>query len=103
MQSTQFMVVMPNISLIYVEGNFINIQFEAINGKKPYIWTFTNLPPGLLSHTNGQVNGTFLINGYYTFAASVSDSSGNTVDSFTTFNIQPKTASRGTISLTQTN
>ena len=39
---------------------------------------------------NGQVNGSFIQEGYYTFAVSASDKAGETADSFVTINVQPK-------------
>ena len=84
------MITYPNITLTYIAGNYINILFQAVSGKKPYLWTFTQLPPGLLAGINGQVNGSFIQEGYYTFAVSASDNAGNTADSFMTINVQPK-------------
>ena len=85
----EFLVLYPNITLTYIAGNYINIQFKAENGKSPYIWTFTNLPPGIFSNINGAVNGSFIRPGFYTFAVSASDSAGNMADSFITINVQP--------------
>ena len=39
----------------------------------------------------GVVKGSFIKEGYYTFATAVSDTAGNSADSFVTVNIQPKT------------
>lgn len=95
------MILHPNITLTYHTGDRISIQFEAINGKKPYLWTFTNLPPGLLANIHGSINGTFIQPGYYTFAVSASDNSGNIVDSYITINVQPPESTNGTSSFIQ--
>lgn len=87
----------PKGSLTLVVGNVVNILFEAENGKLPYIWTYTNLPAGLMADMRGRVNGTFIQEGYYTFSATVADSVGSTADSYLTVNVQPRSASNGTI------
>lgn len=89
-------VMSPMASLTCVVGSFVSFLFQAQNGKLPYIWTYTNLPAGLRADMRGTVNGTFFQEGYYTFSAIVSDSSGSTADSYLTVNVQPKSASNGT-------
>jgi len=96
------MILYPNISLTYHTGDRILLQFEAVNGKRPYLWTFTNLPAGLLASIQGSVNGTFIHEGYYTFAVSASDNSGNTVDSYVTINVQPMSSTNSIIFSIQT-
>jgi hypothetical protein len=56
------------------------------------MWTFTNLPAGLIADMRGTVNGSFIQTGYYTFSATVADSSGITTDSYITINAQPYSA-----------
>lgn len=73
----------------------MNILFEANNGKAPYIWTYTNLPAGLIADMKGTVNGTFIQEGYYTFSATVADSAGSTADSYLTVNVQPRSSLNG--------
>ena len=101
LENSKFSIVYPNLTLTYIAGNYINIQFEGINGKKPYLWTFTQLPPGLLANINGKVNGSFIREGYYTFAVSASDNAGKTADSFVTINVQPKGTLNSIIKITQ--
>lgn len=48
-----FRVVDSEVSLTYRVGEPININFEAVNGRRPYFWTFTNLPPGLIASMSG--------------------------------------------------
>jgi hypothetical protein len=59
------------------------------------VWTFTNLPPGLLANIDGKINGSLVEEGYYTFAVTASDKVGNTADSFVTLNVQPKGTKQG--------
>lgn len=47
----------------------------ATNGVLPYLWVGTGLPPGLILHQDGTVNGTPTTAGSYTVSASVIDSS----------------------------
>jgi hypothetical protein len=96
------MILHPNISLTYHTGDRIIIKFEAVNGRKPYLWTFTNLPPGLLANMQGNVNGTFIQEGYYTFAVSASDSGGNIVDTYVTINVQPENSTNSNFLTMQT-
>lgn len=85
----------PKGNLTYIVGNMVYILFEADNGKLPYIWTYTNLPAGLIADMKGTVNGTFIQEGYYTFSATVADSTGSTADSYLTVNVQPRSAING--------
>jgi hypothetical protein len=96
------MILHPNISLTYHTGDRIIIKFEAVNGRKPYLWTFTNLSPGLLANMQGNVNGTFIQEGYYTFAVSASDSGGNIVDTYVTINVQPENSTNSNFLTMQT-
>ena len=75
--------------MTYLTGSSLDIHFEAVNGKKPYLWTFTQLPPGLVADINGHMHGKLIQKGYYTFAASASDNAGLMADSFMTVNVQP--------------
>lgn len=93
----KFIVVSPKSSLTYSVGDSINLSLEASNGKNPYTWNFLNLPAGLKADSNGNIVGSFEQEGYYSFSASACDESGETADSYFTFNIQPKTLVKCTV------
>jgi hypothetical protein len=93
--------VVINSSLTYSLGDKINITLAALNGKGQYTWSYLNLPPQLNGNILGCISGVFNIEGYYSFSASVSDSSGVTADSYLTINIQPKSVLKGTAPLVQ--
>lgn len=88
--------VVLNSSLTYSVGDKINITLSAINGKPQYTWNYINLPPQLSGNVFGSIAGVFNIEGYYSFSASVSDSTGVIADSYLTINIQPKSVLKGT-------
>ena len=90
-----------NSSLTYSVGDKINITLSALNGKPQYTWNYMSLPPQLSGNIFGCISGVFNIEGYYSFSASVSDSSGVAADSYLTINIQPKSVLKGNISLIQ--
>ena len=75
--------------MTHIAGSSLSIHFEAVNGKRPYLWTFTSLPPGLVADINGNIKGRLIQEGYYTFAAYASDHAGLMADSFMTVNVQP--------------
>jgi hypothetical protein len=81
-----------NDSLTYAVGDKINITLVALNGKPTYTWSYINLPPQLNGNIFGTITGIFNIEGYYSFAASVSDNSGVAADLYLTINIQPRSA-----------
>ena len=76
-------------------GNAAKLSLEVQNGKSPYIWSITNLPPGLYADTKGNISGVFLQEGYYTVSVSVSDMTGRSTFNYFGFNVQPKNASKG--------
>ena len=93
--------VVLNSGLTYSVGDKINITLSALNGKPQYTWNYINLPPQLSGNVFGYITGVFNIEGYYSFSASVSDSSGVTADSYLSINIQPKSVLKGTTNLIQ--
>lgn len=51
----------------------------------------------------GTVNGSFIQEGYYTFSATVADSTGLTTDSYITVNVQPLSAGKGLVEVPNRN
>lgn len=51
----------------------------------------------------GSVNGSFIQEGYYTFSATVADSTGLTTDSYITVNVQPLSAGKDLIEVPNRN
>ncbi len=90
--SNAFQVLYPNSSLTFRAGSRVNLTFEVQNGKSPYIWSITNLPPGLHADTKGIINGTFIQEGYYTISVLVSDMTGKSASSYFVFNVQPNSS-----------
>ncbi len=74
----------------------MSLLLKASNGSKPYIWTFNNLPNGLIGDNKGKIMGRILQAGYYSFNALCSDSLGVTAESYYTLNIQPKSLLKST-------
>jgi len=87
--------IVLNNSLTFSVGDKINITLTALNGKAQYTWNYLNLPPQLSGNVFGSITGVFNIEGYYSFSASLSDSSGMSADSYITINIQPKSVLKG--------
>lgn len=51
----------------------------------------------------GTVNGSFIQEGYYTFSATVADSTGLTTDSYITVNVQPLSAGKDLVEVPNRN
>ena len=51
----------------------------------------------------GTVNGSFIQEGYYTFSATVADSTGLTTDSYITVNVQPVSAGKDLVEVPNRN
>lgn len=51
----------------------------------------------------GSVNGSFIQEGYYTFSATVADSTGLTTDSYITVNVQPLSVGKDLIEVPNRN
>lgn len=88
--------MVPDSTFTFVVGNFVYMQLSAVNGRGPYIWSITSLPPGIYASTTGVINGSFLQTGYYTVNVQASDSIGAATDCYLTFNIQPLGLPAGT-------
>ena len=70
-------------------GNYVWLQLEAVNGRSPYIWTITGLPPGVFGSSSGVISGSVLQTGYFTVSVEASDSMGRAADCYLTMNVQP--------------
>jgi hypothetical protein len=89
---TGFQVITPSSSFTYTAGSSVYIQLQAKNGRGPYIWSVTNLPPGVYAGTSGVINGSFIQDGYYTVSVQASDTIGETAYAYYVFNVQPANA-----------
>jgi len=94
LSQNQFIIVSPSNNYVYQAGDQINLKLAANNGVSPYTWSYINLPSELRGDKDGVLNGVFNREGYYSFSASCSDSNGKAVDSYFTFNVQPKTLTK---------
>ena len=74
-------------------GQPYDVTFGATGGDSPYLWSIIDdqsLPAGLDFTSGGTLNGTPVVAGVYTFQVEVSDTDGDTEDSFFTLIIQSR-------------
>jgi hypothetical protein len=75
----------------YKVGNKVSVDLNQ-HAQGKYTWSYLQLPEMLSGDVNGNLDGIFYDEGYYSFGATCSDSSGNSLDYFFTLNIQPLAA-----------
>ena len=74
-------------------GQPYDFTFGAVGGDSPYLWSIIDdqsLPAGLDFTSGGTLNGIPVVAGVYTFEVEVSDTDGDTEDSFFTLAILPR-------------
>jgi hypothetical protein len=69
-------------------GEKISLKFGAKFGTQPYIWSYSNLPGGMIGNENtGEIEGFIRIAGYYNIDIQVADKNGKSASAYITLNI----------------
>ena len=80
----------------YRVGDKFSVNLNQ-NAKGKYTWSYLQLPEMLQGDTRGNLRGVFYDEGYYSFGATCSDETGNSLDYFFTVNVQPLPISTRTV------